>query len=89
MSLAERLAALDTSDFTAVPGPVPACQRVYAEHSDEETWAAVHDLVSRTSWKFAHERIDSLLEVTERIGMEKFRYHWRRRCSCWPPELRA
>lgn len=88
MSLADQLAEA-AKEYRDPRGPAPACQALYLEHSTEEDWTAVEGLRQKSSWKFAQAKVDEMLKVEHPLPLEKFRYHWRRRCSCWPEDLRA
>lgn len=88
MSLAERLAEA-AREYRDLRGPAPACQAIYGEHANEENWQAVESLRTKSSWKFAQAKVDEMLGVDHPLPLEKFRYHWRRRCSCWPQDMRA
>jgi len=69
-------------------GPANVCGPIYAP--DLEDAEAINDFRLRPgeSWATAQAQYDALLGVTKRITNDKFRYHWRRRCFCWPDELR-
>jgi hypothetical protein len=79
------------------PGPLGQCFQLY-DVGDMEDWAAVdalrYEKDSKTKeplgWRGAQARIDGILGITpgERLDLERFRYHWRRRCACWPKDLR-
>lgn len=89
-SLARKLAA--TPPSTPVqrvrPGPQPVC-RVYGT-GDLEDWEAIQEFRNRPteSWRTTQRHWDGLLGITQPILNDKFRYHWKRRCSCWPDDLR-
>lgn len=89
MSLAEQLAAAGVDGYRGKQGPAPACAALYAQSTSEDDWTAVDNLRLQTSWKFAQVKVDEMLGVEQPIPLEKFRYHWRRRCSCWPEDLRS
>ena len=89
MSLASQLAEVASEGFVNKKGPEPACRPLYGDNATEEDWRAVEELRLRTSWKFAQETVDQMLEIERPIRLEKFRYHWRRRCSCWPEDVRG
>jgi hypothetical protein len=68
-------------------GPIGACS-IYPP-GDLDDWNAVEALrASHLSWREVQTHIDDLLGVDRPIHLEKFRYHWRRRCACWPDHLR-
>lgn len=73
--------ALSTVKVVAQPtrrGPVPDCD-VYGDGTLKD-YLAVDARRRRTSWAEAQRAIDGLLGVKP-IKFDKFRYHWRGRCS--------
>jgi hypothetical protein len=68
-------------------GPTALCSGVYPAE-DLEDWAEVQRLRTSTTWLSAQRIVDQHLGITKNIPNDKFRYHWRRRCQCWPDELR-
>lgn len=68
-------------------GPENACFPLYGT-GDLEDWEAVEALRGDRTWREVQDHIDQLAGVEKRIPLEKFRYHWRRRCYCWPEDLR-
>jgi hypothetical protein len=77
------------------PGPRAECARLYRDHADLADWQAVQYLREtknaagvRRDWRAVQIEVDEMLGVTEPIAKERFRYHWLRRCDCWPPELK-
>lgn len=68
-------------------GPANACFPLYG-YGDLEDWEQVETLHVSLTWREVQDHIDALLGVEKRIPLEKFRYHWRRRCFCWPEDLR-
>ena len=84
------------SKLTATPqrserirrGPSNVCGPIYAPDLDDA--AAIEEFRTRPgeSWATAQAQYDQLAGVTKAITNDKFRYHWRRRCFCWPDELR-
>ena len=81
----------------AVPvkrGPDNCCFPLYGT-GDLEDFEAVEALRiairgerPALSWREVQEHIDRIAGVTQPLPLEKFRYHWRRFCSCWPVDLR-
>lgn len=74
-------------------GPANACFPLYGA-GDLEDWNAVEairvgdDDHKPLTWRQVQEHVDSLAGVARPLPLEKFRYHWRRRCFCWPEDLR-
>ncbi|WP_163168092.1 hypothetical protein [Arthrobacter sp. Alg241-R88] len=71
-------------------GPANACYPLYGE-GDLADWEAVENLrigPPKLEWRDVQAHIDGLLDVAQPLPLEKFRYHWRRRCYCWPEDLR-
>lgn len=88
MSLAEQLAQVADSDAPEVrKGPLGACH-IYGEGNLED-WEAV-EAKRRQGWQWADVQaaVDDITGVKAPIPLAKFKYHWRRRCYCWPRELR-
>ena len=74
----------------ARPGPVSKCFPLYGE-GDLDDWAAMESYRQGPpgkTWAEVHAFIDDLAGVTKPLPLHKFKYHWRRRCYCWPEELR-
>lgn len=67
-------------------GPIPTCDGKYP--ADLDDWAEVQRLRRETSWRRAQITVDESLGIETPILNDKFRYHWNRRCQCWPVELR-
>ena len=67
-------------------GPQGACHGQYPIDMDD--WAEVERIRLETSWREAQRVVDAQLGLSEPLNNDKFRYHWRRRCQCWPVELR-
>ena len=82
-----RLANLPTADDLSVTrtrrGPSGACD-VYGD-GDIDDWRRVERLRLDTCWSDAQKAVDDLLGV-DPINIDKFRYHWRRRCWHWTEE---
>lgn len=86
--LAAQLEQVDTSTHEPKPhGPRNQCGPVYGPGNLED-WNAVEALRHRTSWALAQEHVDKALGVTDPLPNDYFRYHWRRKCACWPRKLR-
>lgn len=70
-------------------GPANRCAPIY--RPDLEDAQAIDAFRHRPgeSWATAHAMYDELAGVTTRIPTDKFRYHWNRRCWCWPDDLRV
>lgn len=89
--LASKIAAtpLPSAD-RARRGPANACFPLYG-HGDLEDWEALEALrvgPPQLEWRDVQAHIDRLADVQQPINLEKFKYHWRRRCFCWPVDLR-
>lgn len=86
-------AALSNADIAPAErirkGPLGECGKVYPA-GDMDDWHEVERIrhLPRSSWREAQRVVDVNLGITDPIDNDKFRYHWRRRCFCWPPELR-
>lgn len=87
MSLSDKLAKTPVNYERSRRGPEPECTGVYPPGTLKD-WEAVEARRLRTSWTEAQIAVDKTLGVTDPILNDKFRYHWRRKCSCWPRELR-
>lgn len=79
----------DAPRSTSKPGPTGECA-VYGP-GDQADWLAVDALRHKprdwaTARRIVHEKLD--LGVDGPSG-DKFRYHWRGKCGCWTPELKA
>jgi hypothetical protein len=86
-SLAQSLQSVDPVMVERVrKGPTGVCQGIYP--ADLEDWEQVERLRRATSWREAQRVVDSQLGVAPPVPNDKFRYHWRRRCWCWPDDLR-
>ena len=88
MSLAAKLADIQP-DTSGKPrrGPAPACERLYGPGNLED-WEAVENLRLAHTWAIAQKVVDKAAGVDKPIPGDKFRYHWRRKCSCWPEDVR-
>jgi hypothetical protein len=83
-ALAKKLPA--TVDERVRRGPSGVCD-VYGD-GDLDDWRAVERLRLNASWAAAHRTVDDTLGITAPIDVDKFRYHWRRRCWHWTQEQR-
>ena len=68
-------------------GPANACYPLYGP-GDLEDWEAIESLRENHTWREVQEHVDKLAGIETSLPLEKFRYHWRRRCFCWPEDLR-
>lgn len=85
--LASKIAATAAVANPARRGPIGACT-IYPP-GDLDDWNALEALrADGLSWREVQAHIDSLHGVEKPIHLQKFRYHWRRRCLCWPDDLR-
>lgn len=86
--LAQKLAAAPPSGQRVRRGPANQCSGIYKP--DLEDAEAIDEFRHRPdeSWKSAQARYDQLAGITDNLRNDKFRYHWNRRCFCWPDELR-
>ena len=65
-------------------GPAGECHGKYPG-CDLEDWQEVERLRAHPSnWREAQRVVDRAFNVAEPIPNDKFRYHWRRKCFCWP-----
>lgn len=86
--LASKIAANPAPPLSPVKrGPANACFPLYGA-GDHEDWQAVDALREGRTWREVQEHVDQLAGVTTPLPLEKFKYHWRRRCFCWPVDLR-
>jgi hypothetical protein len=69
-------------------GPVGACA-VYGP-GDQEDWLAVDALRRGSDWKTARNVVHQQLVIEPPSpNVDKFRYHWRGKCSCWTDDLKT
>ena len=68
-------------------GPRNKCFPLYGT-GDLEDWQAVDALRESMEWRAVQAHVDQALGIEAHIDLERFRRHWRRRCDCWPPELK-
>jgi len=86
--LASKIAATPPPEVAPVKrGPNNACFPLYGA-GDLEDWEQVEARRVGRTWREVQEYIDGLVGVEKRLPLEKFRYHWRRMCYCWPEDLR-
>lgn len=85
---ARELASLPPSNERVRRGPANLCAPIY--DADLEDAQAIEEFRLRRgeSWATAQRKFDEMLGVSQRIPNDKFRYHWNRRCFCWPDDLR-
>lgn len=86
-----RFDSIDSVDVDLKPtrrGPKPTCD-IYGEGTLDD-WRRVENTrtMRGSSWTIAQRKVDALLGITEPIPNNFFQYHWKRKCSCWPAELR-
>lgn len=86
--LAGKIASTPIEASRVRRGPANSCFPVYG-HGDQEDADAVAALRDSLTWREIQAHVDSLLGVERPIAFEKFRYHWRQRCYCWPEDMRA
>ncbi len=86
--IAQELVSSDSSGNRVRRGPANVCSDIY--EPDLEDAQAIQEFRHRPqeSWSTAQAMFDQLAGVTRKIPNDKFRYHWRRRCWCWPDDLR-
>ena len=84
--LATALPSADEISSRVRRGPNGACD-IYGD-GDLDDWRAVENLRRQTSWTEAQKAVDSTLGLTRPIDVDKFRYHWRRKCWHWTVEQR-
>jgi hypothetical protein len=74
-------------------GPDNRCFPLYGA-GDLEDWEALEEYRANTpgkpqrTWREVQAYIDGLAGIETPLPLEKFRYHWRRMCFCWPEDLR-
>lgn len=87
--LAKKIADAPVAAIPTRPGPPNKCLPLYGV-GDEEDWQAVEDLRNERGldWRSVQAHVDQLAGVTQHLPLEAFRRHWRRRCFCWPEDLR-
>lgn len=87
--LARKLATSPPSKERVQRGPRASCA-VYGA-GDMEDWEAIDAFRHQPgeSWATTQKRWDGFLGLDyPAVPNDKFRYHWRRRCFCWPDDLR-
>lgn len=86
--LAKKIASTPVASPPGRRGPANQCFALYGV-GDLEDWEAVESLRSKGhDWRQVQAHVDELTGVEKPLPLEKFRYHWRRRCYCWPEDLR-
>ncbi len=85
--LASKIASTPVQATGVRRGPANVCHPVYGS-GDMEDWQAIEDLRQTLTWREVQAHVDQVAGVTKPLPLEKFRYHWRRRCFCWPEDLR-
>lgn len=86
--LADKIATSPANLERVRRGPANSCFPLYGA-GDLEDWEAVEGLRAQgLDWRAVQAHIDTLAEVDKPIPLDRFRYHWRRRCFCWPEDLR-
>ena len=86
--LAHKIAATPPPAANPVKrGPANACFPLYGA-GDMEDWEVVEALREGRTWRQVQDHVDKIAGVSQRLPLEKFRYHWRRFCYCWPEDLR-
>lgn len=87
-NLASKIAATPTPAAEPVKrGPDNCCFPLYGP-GDLEDLAQVESLRVGRTWRQVQDHVDKLAGVEQRLPLEKFKYHWRRFCYCWPVDLR-
>jgi hypothetical protein len=79
MDLADALSTAAVTQTRTRRGPAPECE-VYGEGTVRD-YLAVDARRKKTSWAEAQATLDALMGVKPAIKNDKFRYHWRGRCS--------
>lgn len=85
---AKKLDALPPSEDRVRKGPPNVCAPVYAPDLEDAAAIEAFRLRPGESWATTQKKFDELLGVSRHIPNDKFRYHWKRRCWCWPDDLR-
>ena len=85
---AKKLATAPPSGQRVRRGPVNQCEGVYLPDLEDAEAIQKFRQQSTESWATAQTMYDKLIAAKVRIPNDKFRYHWRRRCFCWPDDLR-
>lgn len=86
--LAGKLKAVETEPVRVRRGPLNQCHSLYGDGDLDDFEAIQAKREAGLSWREVQELVDEQLGIEKPIGLEKFRYHFRRRCFCWPDELR-
>lgn len=69
------------------PGLRPVCYPLYGP-GDLEDLLMVEAVRVGREWHEVQAAVDASAGVINPLPLDKFRRHWRRRCSCWPKDLR-
>jgi hypothetical protein len=86
--LAKKIAVAEVAQHATRRGPANACYPLYGP-GDLEDWQAVENIRAQGhDWRSVQAHIDQAADVVKPLSLEKFRRHWRRRCFCWPEDLR-
>ena len=81
-ALAQKLADAPTPG-TVRRGPANQCLPLYGA-GDLEDWEAVENLRQQGhDWRSVQTIVDQQLDIDKPLVLDKFRYHWRRKCFCW------
>ncbi|MCD4535655.1 hypothetical protein LRP67_16300 [Nocardioides sp. cx-169] len=86
-ALAQKIATTPLPSERVRRGPANACFPLYGA-GDLEDLGEIERLRESLTWREVQSHIDGLLDIAKPLPLEKFRYHWRRRCFCWPEDLR-
>lgn len=87
-SLATKLESAPPPPGLPPHGPRNLCFPLYGA-GDLEDFAAVEALRETRTWAQVQAAVDAAAGVEKPLPPDKFRYHWRRKCYCWPAELRG
>lgn len=86
--LAQQIAELPPPSSLPRRGPANACFPLYGD-GDLEDWEQIEALrANGYEWRQVQSQVDGLLKIERPLDLERFKYHWRRRCFCWPVDLR-
>jgi len=69
-------------------GPANQCLPLYGP-GDMDDWEAVTSLREQGhDWRSVQAIVDEAAGVERPLHLDKFRYHWNRKCFCWASEDR-